>query len=488
MDNLLSRHRNLTVLVVVLFAQVVGLAVQVKRASESGSVRLVRVWTIGALTPVEKGFVHTREWVHNTWQNYFYLRGVRKENEELRQQIEQMRLQQIRMQEDASQARRLQALLGFKEQYIQQTLPAQVISTTGSEFSRGIYIDKGAQDGLKNDMAVITVEGVVGKIYRVYPNSSLVLLINDPSSGAGVILEKSRLQGILRGTPSGETVVQNIMSDEKLEVGEPVITSGGDRIFPKGLPVGVVTKVDNGPDLFLNVRIKPAAPLSRLEEVLVISKIVEKTPDTNEVVVRQRAADILAERLPTVPPKPPDTPAKPAAGGQPAAGPLPDAGGAKPTPPAKPSGTPGSPSVGRPSAIGNPGAAMIAKPQPATGRVTGTAGNANPAVSAPDKVSAPGLKPAAAAGAATKPVTNPGSAVPGAGQSAVQTKSVAPAGATPAKPSAAGTGQSKPLAGANAAAEKPKAGSTTDKKPAEAAKPEPNKPAKPTPKDGPPTT
>ena len=136
MDNLLSRHRNLTMLVVVLFAQVVGLAVQVKRPSESGSVRLVRVWTIGALTPIEKGVVHTREWIHDTWRNYFYLRDVRRENEALRREIERMQLEQIRMQEDAGQARRLQALLGFKEQYIQQTLPAQVISTTGSEFSR----------------------------------------------------------------------------------------------------------------------------------------------------------------------------------------------------------------------------------------------------------------------------------------------------------------------------------------------------------------
>src|SRR5512146_1908691 len=120
MDNLLSRHRNLTGLVVVLFAQVVGLAVQVKRPAESGSTRLVRVWTVSALTPIEKGVVHTQEWFRYTWRNYFYLRGVRQENRNLRAEIERMRLEQVRLAEDAGQARRLQALLGFKEQYIQQ--------------------------------------------------------------------------------------------------------------------------------------------------------------------------------------------------------------------------------------------------------------------------------------------------------------------------------------------------------------------------------
>ncbi len=308
MDNLLSRHRNLTVLVVVLFAQVVGLAVQVKHPAEGGTVRLIRLWTVSAITPIEKGVVHTREWVGKVWRNYFYLRNVRKENEALRAEIERMRLEQVRLAEDAGQARRLQALLGFKEQFIQQTLPAQVISTTGSEFSHGIYIDKGSRDGLKPDMPVITPEGIVGKVFRVYPTASLVLVINDLSSGVGVILENSRVQGILKGTPSGETLVHNIMADEQVRPGERVLTSGGDRIYPKGLPVGVVASVSPAADpVFLDVRVRPAAQLSRVEEVLVLTKVVAKAPEGTEVV-RQRAADILAERLPSVPQKPPEAP------------------------------------------------------------------------------------------------------------------------------------------------------------------------------------
>ena len=215
-----------------------------------------------------------------------------------------MRLEQVRMSEDAGQARRLQSLLGFKEEFISQTMPAQVISTTGSEFSRGVFIDKGSRDGIKADMPVITPDGIVGKVLRVYPTSSLVLEINDPSSGAGVILEKSRLQGILKGSPTGQTFVANIMADEKIEPGERILTSGGDRVYPKGMAVGTVSRV-NPAGTFLNVEVKPSAQLNRLEEVLVITKIVEKAPEVNDQSAPVRAIDILAQRLPSVPPPKP---------------------------------------------------------------------------------------------------------------------------------------------------------------------------------------
>ena len=112
-----------------------------------------------------------------------------------------MRLEQVRITQDADQARRLQALLAFKEQFISGTLAAQVIGSSGSELSRSVYIDKGERDGLKPDMAVLTKDGIVGKVLRVYGSTALVLLIDDQTSGVGSLLEKSRLQGILRARP-----------------------------------------------------------------------------------------------------------------------------------------------------------------------------------------------------------------------------------------------------------------------------------------------
>ncbi len=187
-----------------------------------------------------------------------------------------MKIQQTRMEEDARMARRVQALLGFKEQYVDTTIAAQVIGTSGSEQSRVLYIDKGSNDGIKTDMAVITPTGIVGKIVQVSDNWSQVLPINDQFSGVGAALKDSRLQGILKGAPNGATTLQYIMSDETVEPGEEVITSGGDRIFPKGLPVGKVASVEPGKDLFLNIRVTPAARLDQIEEVLVVTKITEQ--------------------------------------------------------------------------------------------------------------------------------------------------------------------------------------------------------------------
>ena len=301
--DVLGRYRNLIVLVGVLFAQVLGLAVQVRRTTDSEPTRLIRVWAVGTITPLEKALVWTQTTSRNIWHNYFYLRGVRAENRSLKAQIERMSLEQVRTSQDADQARRLQALLAFKEQFISRTMAAQVIGGSGSELSRSVYIDKGESDGIKPDMAVITADGIVGKVLRVYGSTALVLLIDDQTSGVGAILDKARLQGILRGTPSGEVVLEKVMSDETVPAGELVLTSGGDGIFPKGLLVGRVTKVSQGSELFLNIRVRPAADLSRLEEVLVVTKIDERQAEPDHAGTA-RAIDILAERLPTVPPKP----------------------------------------------------------------------------------------------------------------------------------------------------------------------------------------
>lgn len=316
MESVLGRYRNLIILVVVLFLQVLGLAVQVKRGSnETQDTRLIRIWAVDVLAPFERALVRVQSGTGNIWHNYFYLRGVRAENRQLKEQIEQMRLEQVRLSEDAAQARRLQSLLAFKEQYVSKTVAAQVIGTSGSDSSRVVYIDKGENAGIARDMAVITSDGVVGKVLMVYPSVAQVLLINDQTSGVGVILGNTRLQGVLAGTVNGEVTLNGIMSDEQVPVGENVLTSGGDQIFPKGLPVGTVTKVGAGKDLFLNIRIKPAADLSKLEEVLVLVEKQERqaTADSN---VRVRAADILAQRLPSVPDKQADAAATANAAGQ----------------------------------------------------------------------------------------------------------------------------------------------------------------------------
>jgi rod shape-determining protein MreC len=305
--------------------------------------------------------------------------------------------------EDAQQARRLQTLLGFREQFILQTIAAQVIGSSGSEQSRSVYIDKGWSDGVKPDMAVITAAGVVGKVLRVFnKTTSLVLLVNDQTSGVGAILEKSRLQGVLRGTPLGEVVLEKVMSDETVQPGERVLTSGGDRIFPKGLPVGTVTQVSPGAELFLNIRVKPAADLGRLEEVLVITQQVEREPAVSDGS-SMRAADILAQRLPSVPDRPPDDPNKPPPPTSgltilPVPNAVPEAGGtiAKPSKPAVVPEHPSATTAGAKQHLETVGSRLKASSN-STGPVTGasTAGT-KPVAAQPVPADLAPVKPATA--------------------------------------------------------------------------------------------
>jgi len=400
MESFFARHKNATILAVVLMAQILGLATQIKRPTESGPVRLIRQWAVALVTPFERGLVHSEQGIRHAWRDYFYLRGVRHENVELREQIEAMRLEQIRMEQDAAQARRIRALLQFKEQYISQTVAAQVIGSSGSETSRIIYIDRGSNQGIESNMAVITPEGIVGKVLRVYPSTSQVLEITDQTSGVGATLVKSRLQGILKGQPAGNPNLAYIMADESVVPGEDVITSGGDRIFPKGLTIGKVASVSPGKDLFLNVRVTPSASLGRLEEVLVITKVTEKEADTTGLGPI-RASDILAQRLPSVPDKPAvTTPNSAASGTAPAA----------------------SSTAATAPAATTPGAAVAPKP----------AVNPKPSVAVPGPASG---KPATAGAAAAKPAASPGNGA------AAKPK------ATPTRPAKSTVETAKPAAG-----------------------------------------
>jgi rod shape-determining protein MreC len=161
-------------------------------------------------------------------------------------------------------------------------------------------------------MPVITPDGVVGRLKDVFPHTAQVLVINDQTSGAGVLLQTTRLRGVLRGNVFGQPQIINILPDERIKQGEPVVTSGGDQIFPRGLPVGTVEKVVEDPehDPYVDVIIKPAANLAHLEEVLVITQMSDQMPPEAQRDIakseaaaevdadKQRASDILAQKLP----------------------------------------------------------------------------------------------------------------------------------------------------------------------------------------------
>jgi rod shape-determining protein MreC len=335
MESFLVRYRNLLVLLAILLAQIVGLAVQVRRSDtgrnspdvqDGSGVRLVRLWANALVSPPERLIHGAKLGAENMWRNYLDLRRVREQNQDLQKTIDRLRLEQAALLEDARQGQRLQGLLDFQQKYIYKTLAAQAIGTSGSDQSRVFYLDKGSSDGLDRDMAVITADGIVGKVRDVYPSSAQVLAINDQTSGAGVILETTRIRGILRGNAAGQPQIVGILSDQRIQPGEKVLTAGGDQIFPRGLPVGVVQKVVRDPerDSFIDVIVKPAAHLDRLDEVLVITSTqprfspeqqqdlatseAMKGAEAEAIKEQRKASEIMAERLPglTDPNLPPD--------------------------------------------------------------------------------------------------------------------------------------------------------------------------------------
>ncbi len=307
----LTQYKNALFLIAVLLAQAIALAVQVRRpldpAQPDGpSVRLIRMWAMTAVTPVERVTHAIGYGAGHAWSDYIDLRHVRQQNKDLQQQLAQVRMDEAAIAEDALQGRRLQAMLGFRESYAGSTVAAQVIGASGSEQSHMLTIDKGSHDGLRPDMAVITQNGVVGKLRDVFPTTAQVLEINDQSSGAGVVLASTRIRAILRGTLTGRVQIGNLLADSRIQPGEQVLTSGGDQVYPRGLPVGVVESIAPDPNHqpYTAIRVKPAVDLDRVEEVLVITGTQpDLTPGAQQdlaAAAAQHAADLSAERLPGI--------------------------------------------------------------------------------------------------------------------------------------------------------------------------------------------
>lgn len=307
MESFFSRFKNALVLILILLAQTITLATQINRPADplnpdGAQIRLLRVWTIETISPFERAATGTGRGLRNLWSNYLWLRQVRRQNADLQRQLADLRLERASMAEDALEGKRLRTLLGFRQSYTGATVVAQVIGTSGSESSRILTLDKGAHDGLKPDMPVITPDGIVGKLRDVSPHTSQLLLISDPTSGAGVILASTRIHAIIRGTPQGRVQIDNLTPDSRIKPGETLLTSGGDRVFPRGLPVGTIESIALDPEHqpFTAITVRPAANLTQLEEVLIITRTTTdaQAGDASDPAVH--AADISAERLPSL--------------------------------------------------------------------------------------------------------------------------------------------------------------------------------------------
>ena len=239
-----SRHRPLALLAVVVLAQVLLLAFQIKGEHD---VRLIRYWAVELVTPLERAATWTSSKVGGTWDGYVGLRNARAENERMHAELDQLKLRNRELESQAAEAQRLAALLKFTEAHPEAPmLAAQVIGSSADPTSHTLFINRGEHDHLRLNFGVVTPEGIVGKIVEVLPNTAQVLLINDKDSGVGALFSTSRTHGVVKGTGDPEPRMDYIVGDEKVQAGDLIATSGEDRIFPKDFPIGVVESAKPG--------------------------------------------------------------------------------------------------------------------------------------------------------------------------------------------------------------------------------------------------
>jgi rod shape-determining protein MreC len=262
-----SKHKSLALLTGVLLAQVLMLAVQIKH-DERG--RLIRVWAISAAYPFERAGSWGFGKIRGVWDHYFALQTTARENEALRIENDSLKLTISQLQGRASDADRLAALLSFRQQHEKVPMVGgRVIAASAGTASRTIEIDRGERDGIMRNMAVITPDGAVGKVIEVYRDSAQVLLLTDKEGGAGAMLLNSRTQGPVGGTGEPMMTMKYVATEENVTVGEKIVTSGMDKIFPRDIPIGTVVEVKPG-NPFKQIRVQPAAKLDRLEAVIVL--------------------------------------------------------------------------------------------------------------------------------------------------------------------------------------------------------------------------
>lgn len=269
MKQLFRSSKELTLLIIVLFAHLVLLSTQATRAQTTP---LLRTWAMDVASPMLKVLVGSLTSVSRIWHGYINLRETREENLLLKTKMAEYQRTLICYEEKIKELGRLQVLGELEANLEVPAVRAKIIGGDSSQWYNSRIIDQGLDAGVTKDCAVISPEGVVGRVVHASKKSAVVQLITDADSGVGVLLENSRAQGVLKGGGKKEASIDYIGTNEKVVAGERVLTSGLDQIYPKGLLVGYVISAVPTKQIFQNVEITVAANIQKLEEVLVLKR------------------------------------------------------------------------------------------------------------------------------------------------------------------------------------------------------------------------
>lgn len=251
------------------------------QAKTAGGITFFQSIVFGAFAEVQRTTTGGVTGVQHAWQDYFALQQIRRENETLKEQVAKLQIDMQRQTDAANQARAYQAMLELRDELPLKTTGARVIGGAASPEFRTITIDKGTQDGLRTDMAVIAPTGVVGRIIQPTARAAKVQLLIDTDAAAGATVERTRAQGVVVGTKTGYRL-DYVPSSADIRIGDRVVTSGLEGIFPdffpsridgkypRGFVIGHIESMQRGAGQYTDVVVRPAVDFSSLEAVLIV--------------------------------------------------------------------------------------------------------------------------------------------------------------------------------------------------------------------------
>lgn len=229
--------------------------------------------------PFQELATRTMTAAETLWSDYFFLVAAARENRALRQQIDLAQQQTTHYRELETENARLRELLAFKRALPGTALAAEIIGKDPSAWFKTVIVDKGATDGVTRGLPALTTRGVVGQIIEVAPHQSKLMLIIDRNSAADALVQRTRARGIVKGAASEECYLDYVLYEDEVRVGDDVVASGFDGVYPKGVLIGTVSSVTfQGSDFFKEVKIAPAVDFDKLEDVLILLKAAPATP------------------------------------------------------------------------------------------------------------------------------------------------------------------------------------------------------------------
>ncbi|MFZ7125299.1 MAG: rod shape-determining protein MreC [Desulfobacterales bacterium] len=253
--------------VVLIIANTLILSVIGNRFPASGTGR----FAISVLAPFQEAFSHSVRFIRDTWSDYFNLVNVSRQNALLKRRLAESSRIRNRLIETELANERLRHLLKFRQTVPMEVVAAEIIAKDPSSWFKTVVIDKGEADGVVAGLPVVVPEGIAGQVVETAKHYAKVLLTNDPNSAVDGLVQRSRVRGMIKGGTSSECRFHYVPGKEDVQVGDVIISSGMDGVYPKGLRVGEVIGVEKGPaDIFQDIRVQPFVDFEKLEEVLVI--------------------------------------------------------------------------------------------------------------------------------------------------------------------------------------------------------------------------